>query len=141
MPESDAHANTGSAAFLGAEPGGVAPAGRPLRGYRDIALYGFFVAALLYGIAEARGAPLARVVAAVAAASAATMWCIVDASMRGDYFPHSFRWFTMITWQIAVPVYLFRSRKWQEALWRVIVAGALLGAGKVLGSTLVELFG
>jgi hypothetical protein len=44
------------------------------------------------------------------------MWCTVDASSRGEYYPHSLRWVTMFTWPISLPVYLMQTRKGRGVL-------------------------
>jgi hypothetical protein len=118
-----------------------APPDESLDRYKTIALSGFSFAVLLDGVVETGYVPLVvRVFAALPMAAAATMWCIVDASSRGEYYPHSFRWLTMITWPVAVPVYLIRTRKSRgillalSGLMAVLVLGAVGGAlGYVLG--------
>jgi hypothetical protein len=86
--------------------------------YKTAAALGYGVAAILDGVAEsAPSAPMWKsFVIALPMATAATMWCIVDAASRGGYYPHSFRWLTMFTWPIAVPVYLIRSRGFMGGL-------------------------
>jgi hypothetical protein len=117
-----------------------APPDASLDLYRTIALSGFGLAVLLDGVVESGYVPLVvRVFAALTMAAAATMWCIVDASSRGDYYPHSFRWLTMIVWPVAVPVYLVRTRKRRGILLAVagLVAVLLLAAaGAALGNVL-----
>jgi hypothetical protein len=80
--------------------------------YRTFALAGFCVSVALDG-SLSRSASLTRILVVFSMATAATMWCTVDASSRGEYYPHSLRWVTMLTWPIAVPVYLMQTRKWR----------------------------
>jgi roadblock/LC7 domain-containing protein len=85
------------------------------------------------GVLQAQRADeLKSIFAALAMATAATMWCIVDASSRGSYYRHSYRWITMITWPIAVPVYLIYSRG---------ARGALLALFGLVGLLLSQLLG
>ena len=65
---------------------------------------------------------MVRILAVFALASAATMWCIVDSSLRGAYYLHSFRWLTMFTWPVAIPVYLVKTRQGKGALLALLLA-------------------
>jgi hypothetical protein len=104
--------------------------------YKMLALSGFSAAALINGAFDSAGNPLIAFLVSLPMATAATMWCIVDAASRGDYYPHSFRWVTMITWPIAVPIYLVRTRKGRGVLLALAALVAMLlleGAGAAAG--------
>jgi hypothetical protein len=107
--------------------------GHPLALYRSIAMFGFGAASLFDGLVQAlRTAALDRVPAALAMASACTMWCIVDSSMRREYYQHSFRWLTVWTWPLAMPVYLIRTRG---------ARGALLALGGLVAFLVTQAMG
>jgi hypothetical protein len=142
MTQQDPLASFGSAAFR--PPATELDGGTPLRErelsrYRTYAIFGFYVAAAFVGFAHALSAKGGLVLAALAMASAATMGCIVDASTRGGYYPHSFRWITMVLWPIAVPIYVLRTRKWAGLAWIALGAGAFLVA-QGIGSTGASVF-
>jgi hypothetical protein len=123
-----------------AEGGRAAPDKHPLGRYRWMAMVGFAVASLLDGVVQASPATTwERAPAAFAMASACTMWCVVDSSMRGQYYPHSFRWLTTITWPLAMPVFLIRTRRLRGALLAlgglamvIVTQGVGYFVGKVL---------
>lgn len=65
-----------------------------------------FLSRFLFEIGVDAGAAFA----AVATASAAVMWCVVDSMRRASYWDRSAQWSTFFFWPIAVPVYLYKSR-------------------------------
>jgi hypothetical protein len=81
--------------------------------YRAFALAGFCISAALRGTLSNSATPWTQILVVFSMSTAATMWCTVDASSRGEYYPHSLRWVTMFTWPIAVPVYLIETRRWR----------------------------
>jgi hypothetical protein len=92
---------------------------RSLMVYRTIAVVGFYAAFALQGALA--GAPDGlQLVASFSMASAATMWCTVDAAARGDYYPHSLRWVTMVVWPLALPTYVIQTRRWRGLLMVVV---------------------
>jgi hypothetical protein len=113
------------------------PSAQALGPYRVLALVGFCAATALQGIVASEGGPiLGQYIASFPMATAAVMWCTVDAASRGDYYPHSLRWATMFLWPIAVPVYLIQSRKGWGILFALLALVAMLvlqGIGHALG--------
>jgi len=104
-----------------------APPTQSLNAYKAMALGGFSAATMLTGVFDTLGLPLPmRYLVSLPMAAAATMWCIVDAASRGGYYLHSLRWVTMLTWPIAVPVYLVQSRKARGFLLVLFGAVAML---------------
>lgn len=53
-------------------------------------------------------------------ASAATMWCVVDALRRGAYWHRAAQFYTFLLWPLAVPVYLIWSRG-SRGVWFALV--------------------
>lgn len=54
----------------------------------------------------------------VAMAICATLFCIADSRVRGKPLLHSYYWLIVITWPVAVPLYLVFSRDFKR-IWRI----------------------
>ncbi len=81
--------------------------------------------ALFYVLAALWGVRLAFVVDrridllfSVAMAICATLFCIADARVQGKPLLHSYYWLIVITWPVAVPLYLVFTREFRR-IWRI----------------------
>ncbi len=99
---------------------------------RPTHLGGFLVACLyalaaLWGVAQAR-APVNGVLymlAALSMALAATLWAVNDARCRGKWLPHIVQFLMLLTWPLALPIYLVLSRKLRGVGLAILHAVAL----------------
>jgi hypothetical protein len=113
-----------------------------LRHYRTFAIVALGVASVFNGVSQARGASEAvGLLSIFGIASAATMWCVMDSMLRGQYYHRALQWITLYLWPLAVPAYLIRTRRWRGLLM-AFGGFAFLYACELLGyATSALLFG
>ena len=60
--------------------------------------------------------PLSTVIVSYLVPTAVALWVLRDAQRRDRSLPYDFGSFVFFTWQILVPLYLFRTRGWRALL-------------------------
>ena len=102
-----------------------------LRRYRIFAAMAFYAVWAAGVVFRAVSDRVGDLLCALAGASAAAMWCVVDSLVRGRYWPWSLHWITFWVWPLGVPGYLIWSRG------RRGVALSLLAALGIVAAVLV----
>src|SRR5688572_33342929 len=84
--------------------------------YRLLAGLSFYLAAGLEGAFSRLDFKAGEILTPGTLATAATMWCVVDALIRNEYLHRSYQFLMFFLWPVAVPVYWFHSRSRLRAI-------------------------
>ncbi len=87
-------------------------------------LYFLFALSGVRAAAVPDGAPIDLLMMIVMAMTA-TAWVTMDARKAGKPIIRSFHWVIFLTWPLAVPIFVIRSRRW-VGLLLVLLHGAML---------------
>ena len=74
----------------------------------------------------AEGSALPIVVLTIAFSIVAVATCNADARQRGSPLPHSLQYVMLMTWPLAIPVYLIETRRWLGLVWSALWSTTLV---------------